>query len=82
MKTSQEIITMIESKASEHEAIVRQVAGDVEIIRKKLAEIIQAKAAKEVLMTQTQAMMVLKDRLMFHKACILQLNDLLKEIKQ
>jgi len=82
MKTSEEIIVMIESKAREHDVIVRQVAADVEIIRKKLAEMIQAKGAKEALMTQTQAMMVLKDRLMFHKACLLQLNDLLKEIKQ
>lgn len=81
MKTSEEIVKLIESKALEHEAIVKQVAGDVEILRKRLAEMIEGKAAKEVLLTQTQAMMVLKDRLMFHKACLLQLKDVLKEIQ-
>lgn len=80
MKTRDEIVALIESKKKEHEGIMRQVVSDVEIVRKRLAEMVEAKAAKEVLMTQTQAMMVLKDRVMFHKACVLQLNDLLKEI--
>lgn len=82
MKTIEELVKIIEEKQTEHAVIAKQIAGDVEILRQRMAEMIQAKAAKDSLMTQTNAMMVLKDRMMFHKAALLVYKDLLEEIKK
>lgn len=82
MKTTEELVKIIEQKQTEHAAIAKQIAGDVEILRKRMAEMIQAKADKQALFTQTNAMMVLKDRMMFHKAALLVYKDLLEEIKK
>lgn len=82
MKTTEELIKIIEEKQNEHALIAKQIAGDVEVLRQRMAEMIQAKAAKESLMTQTNAMMVLKDRMMFHKAALLVYKDLLEEIRK
>lgn len=80
MKTTEQVIKMIEEKKAEHVAIAKQIATDVEVLRAKLAEMIQNKAAKGALVTQTQAMMVIKDQMMFHKAAILVYDELLKEL--
>lgn len=82
MKTTEELIKIIEEKQNEHAVVAKQIAGDVEILRQKMAEMIQAKADKQALFTQTNAMMVLKDRMMFHKAALLVYKDLLEEIKK
>lgn len=82
MKTSEQIVEMIKVKQTEHEMILGQITKDVEILRKKLAEMIEAKAAKGVLVQQTQAMMVLKDQAMFHKAAVLVYKDMLEEVNK
>lgn len=82
MKTSEQISEMIKTKQAEHELILTQITKDVEILRKKLAEMIEAKAAKNVLIPQTNAMMVLKDKAMFHKAAVLVYKDLLEEMNK
>jgi hypothetical protein len=82
MKTSEQIVEMIKVKQAEHEMILGQITKDVEILRKKLAEMIEAKAAKGVLVQQTQAMMVLKDQAMFHKAAVLVYKDMLEEVNK
>lgn len=82
MKTSEQIVEMIKVKQAEHEMILEQITKDVEILRKKLAEMIEAKAAKGVLVQQTQAMMVLKDQAMFHKAAVLVYKDMLEEVNK
>lgn len=82
MKTSEQIVEMIKGKQAEHEMILGQITKDVEILRKKLAEMIEAKAAKGVLVQQTQAMMVLKDQAMFHKAAVLVYKDMLEEVNK
>lgn len=82
MKTTEELVKIIEEKQTEHAAIAKQIASDVEILRKRMAEMIEAKADKQALFTQTNAMMVLKDRMMFHKAALLVYKDLLEEIKK
>lgn len=82
MKTTEELVKIIEEKQNEHAKVAKEIAGDVEILRKRMAEMIQAKADKQALFTQTNAMMVLKDRMMFHKAALLVYKDLLEEIKK
>ena len=81
MKTPEEILKILDTKAAEHDKIVRQLASDIQVLREKLAEMIQNKAAKDALVTQSQAMMVLKDKLVFHKACLLQIRDIEADIK-
>lgn len=82
MKTPEQITEIIKVKLAEHESIINQITKDIEIIRKKLAEMIQAKAAKNVLFPQSNALMVLKDKAMFHKAAILVYQDLLEEMSK
>lgn len=83
MKTSQQILDLIQVKINEHALIVGQMKKDLESMRGKMAEIAQLDPKnKEAIFTQTTLVMTLKDRLMFHKACILQLNDLIKEINE
>lgn len=80
MKSNTEIVDTIKAKRLEHETIIKQMSKDIEIVRAKLAEMIQAKVAKDVLFPQTNALMVLKDKMMFHKAAILVYDDLLKDV--
>lgn len=82
MKTTEQLIKIIEEKQLEHAMVAKQIAKDVEILRAKMAEMIQAKADKQALFTQTNAMMVLKDRMMFHKAVLLAYKELLEEINK
>ena len=82
MKTVEELIKIIEEKQNEHAAVAKQVAADVVTLKERMGEMIQTKAAKEALITQTNALMVLKDRMMFHKAALLVYKDLLEEIKK
>lgn len=82
MKTSEQVAEIIKVKQKEHEDIIKQLTKDIEIVRKKLAEMIEAKAAKNVLFPQSNALMVLKDKAMFHKAAVLVYKDLLEEMNK
>jgi len=83
MKTSQQVLDIINVKLKEHISILEQMKKDLENMRAKMAEIIQLQPGnKEAIFTQTTLVMTLKDRMMFHKACVLQLTDLVKEINE
>ena len=83
MKTSQQILDLIDVKIKEHQDISKQMALDLTKLQQKMAEVAQLQPKnKEALFTQTTLIMTLKDRMMFHKACLLQLQELIKEINE
>lgn len=83
MKTIEQTLAIIDVKVKEHTKIMDEIKKDLEQSRQKMAEMATlAPGDKAVLFTQSNLLMVLKDRIMFHKACVLQLNDLVKEINE
>lgn len=83
MKTNQQILDLINVKLGEHNGIMEQLKKDLELSRQKMAEIATLKPGdRSALFTQTNLVMVLKDRLMFHKAATLVYKDLIDEIQK
>lgn len=70
MKTVPEILNIINTKIDEHKKEVEACSGGLEALQKK-----------EKALDNAMKHMVLKDKIIFHKACLLVLNDLKDAIK-
>lgn len=75
MKTVEQILALIASKAAENEAEVE--AADKEL---KTIKNMPNGNKGHAMVTKAMRMMVLKDKMIFHKAVVAALNDLKEEI--
>ncbi len=76
-----EVQTIIKAKMKEHQTIVTQITADMDEVKKRLAKLKDLADGKKDLMVETVKLMALKDRMMFHKAAVLVLQDLEQELK-
>ena len=69
MKTIPETLAIIDIKIKEHKTIIQQLDSDIDSSRK-----LQVDASRTL--EQAMKTMVLKDKVIFHKAALLTLEDL------
>lgn len=70
----------LEKKLEEHTEIIKQVANDIEIFHDQMRLLQSNPDKKKEMITAATASMALKDKILFHKAAILTLQDVLAEL--
>lgn len=80
MKQVPEILQSIRNKITEHKNIMTQIESDLGQMRSLLQKL-NEQGNKQDLMQESAKLLVLKDKMLFHKACVLVLEDLKKEIE-
>lgn len=79
MKQIPEILQMIKDKIGEHEKEMLATLADQDVLKSKL-ETVQKEGNMHKLMVESNKIIVLKDKALFHKAAKLVLEDILKDI--
>ena len=70
----------INKRIKEHEDIMQMMEKDMNIMLTKLNELKGNKDNHKELMTVSTTLLTLKDKMMFHKAAIITLKDVLTDI--
>ena len=68
-------------KINEHNVIITEVTKDIEIMLKKLQELRKDSTNKTDIMTTSSTLLTLKDKVIFHRASLLTLQDVLSELE-
>ena len=74
-----EINKLIDSRVKEHSQVMDAIMVDIEELRKVVSKLKQENNVQEMAL-QAQKLLALKDRMMFHKAAVLVLNDLKEDL--
>lgn len=74
-----EINNLIDSRVKEHSQVMDAIMVDIDALRKVVSQLKQDNNVQEMAL-QAQKLLALKDRMMFHKAAVLVLNDLKEDI--
>lgn len=80
MKTVGEILSTIDTKVKEHSDIIREIIEEVNIINAPKASVRASAEQMQARMLEATRALVLKDKIMFHKAAVAALNDLKESI--
>ncbi len=81
MKTNEEIKQILLTRIQEHTKIMSEINRDFEALQAGLAKLKTDPTAKHKLVMESSKVLVMRDLHTFHKASLLVLNDLLKEIE-
>lgn len=80
MKTIGEILATIDVKVKEHTDIIREVIEEVNLINSPRASVRASAEQMQARMQEASKMLILKDKMVFHKAAIAVLQDLKESI--
>lgn len=79
MKQTPEIVQIVKDRISEHEKEMEATLAEQDKLKKGLEE--EQKKGHHALLLQSNKIMILKDKALFHRACILCLKDILENLK-